>query len=220
MQINDTGIAPEARDAALKRAGRYFRLAQGYCLRNTLPPTLFITSGTMGCGKSTLASQLAFELGIATFNSDTVRKQLAGLKPETAVHMSFGEGLYSKEMSRNTYRKLEMLAANELATGRSTIIDAGFGTAAERAHFARLAASHGTGFIILFVQCLPDEQIRRLRQRSSRGDSVSDGRVELLDQQESVFEPPDGSEGKVIPIFTTDGSDHVLNSVYSRLFHT
>ncbi|MDD2309072.1 MAG: AAA family ATPase [Desulfuromonadaceae bacterium] len=220
MQLQDAGIAHKARAAAERNAIRYFRLAQGYCLRSVLPPTLFITSGTMGCGKSTLAGQLAFELGLATFNSDTIRKQLAGVPPETAVKTTFGAGLYSKEMSQRTYRKLEQLADNELASRHSTVIDAGFGTRDERAEFARLAASRGAEFIILFVQCHPDEQRQRLRERSSHGDSVSDGRVELLDQQTKLFEPPDVSEGRIISISTNEGAEFTLKSIYAKLFRS
>lgn len=217
LQLLDAGIGPEARVAAEKRAIGYFRLAQRYCLRCNLPPTLFITCGTMGCGKSTLAGQLAFELGLKTYNSDIERKKLAGLPPESAAQVAFGVGLYSSEMSELTYRQLERLAGDELACGRSVLIDAGFGTATGRASFARLAASHGARFAILFVRCDPGEQERRLRERSSRGVSVSDGRVELLGQQESFFEPPDDSEGTVIPLDTSGASDHALNSVYERL---
>ncbi|NTW98943.1 MAG: AAA family ATPase [Geobacteraceae bacterium] len=220
LQLLDAGIDPETRAAAEKRAVSYFRLAQGYCLRSILPPTLFITCGTMGCGKSTLAGQLAFELGLATFNSDAERKKLAGLHPETPVQVSFGEGLYSNEMSQTTYRQLERLANGELASGHSVVIDAGFRTADGRAAFGRLAASHGAGFVILHVQCDPGEQVRRLCERSSRGASVSDGRVELLDQQTRLFEPPVDSEGTVISFSTSGASGHALNSVYERLFQS
>lgn len=217
MQLLDAGIAQEERTAAEKRAARYFRLAQGYCMRSLFPPTLFITCGTMGCGKSTLAEQLAFELGLRLFNSDIVRKQLAGLPPESPVQVSFGAGLYSQEKSHATYRQLEKLAQIELESGRSVVIDAGFGTAAERARFAGLAAAHRAEFIILFVQCLPDEQERRLYERSARKGSVSDGRAQLLDQQKSVFEPPDDSEGAVISCSTDGASELTLNSVYERV---
>jgi aminoglycoside phosphotransferase family enzyme/predicted kinase len=220
MQLFDTGISQEARTVAEKRAIRYYRLAQGYCLRNRLPHTLIITCGTMGCGKSTLTDQLSFELGIATFNSDVIRKQLAGINPDTAVQVSFGEGLYSKEMGQRTYRKLERLAENELASGHSVVIDAGFGTGADRAEFARLAATHHAEFVILFVECDPGVQRQRLRERSSRGCSVSDGRVELLNQQNNVFEPPNDSEGIVISCNTNGATEHALNSVYERLLRS
>lgn len=218
LQLLDTGIAQEERNAAKKRAIRYFRLAQGYCMRDRLPPTLFITCGTMGCGKSTLADQLAFELGLATFNSDVVRKQLAALPPESAARVSFGEGLYSEEMSRATYSKLEQLADNELSSGHSVLIDAGFGTAAKRAGFARLAASRNTEFVILYMRCDPDMQRQRLRERSLRGVSVSDGRVELLDLQNRAFELPDDSEGKMISLFTSGTTEKTLDTLYEGLF--
>lgn len=217
LQLLDPGICREARIAAEKRAIGYFRLAQGYCVRGSLPPTLFITCGTMGCGKSTLAGQLAFELGLRTFNSDSERKLLAGLRPETAARLPFREGLYSSEMNMATYRQLERLAEGELSSGRSVVIDASFGTAAGRAEFARLAAVQGAQFVILYVLCDSGEQLRRLSERSARGDSVSDGRVELLDQQQKHFETPDNSEGTVITFSAGLETEHALNSLYERL---
>ena len=219
MQLLDSGIAPEARAAAEKRAVRYFRLAQGYCLRDALSPTLFITCGTMGCGKSTLAAQLAFELGLHTYSSDVVRKQLAGITPATAVPAPFGEGIYSPEMGEAAYRRLEKLADAELAAGRSVIIDAAFGSRTERTRFARLAATRQVRFVVLFVTCAADMQQKRLHERSLSGTSVSDGRIELLGQQASAFEAPDDSEG-AIKFPSVDGvSEHALNSVLERLFH-
>lgn len=220
LQLLDSGIAQHERDNAEKRAKRYFRLAQGYCINIRLPLTLFITCGTMGCGKSTLAEQLAFELGLAVFNSDTVRKQLAGLPPQKSVKVSYGEGLYSNEMRLATYRQLELLAGNELASGHSVVIDAGFGSAAERSDFARLAACHHAEFIILFVQCDPDEQLRRLHERSTSAVSISDGRAELLNQQKKVFEDPDNSEGKIITVLANGRSEHALDSLYTRVLQS
>ncbi len=217
MYLLDTGISQEDRTAAKKRAIRYFRLAQGYCIRSNLTPTLFITCGTMGCGKSTLAYQLAFELGLRVFNSDTVRKQLAGLPPKTAIKVAFGDGLYSKVMNQNTYHQLERLADTELASGHSVVIDAGFGTGANRAEFARLAASRHAEFVILFIQCISDEQQRRLHERSYLGASVSDGRIELLERQKSIFEPPDNPEGAIVLISSNNAIENMLNSIYLRL---
>ena len=217
MQLLDGGIDEETRRVATKRAINYFRLAQGYSIRGRIPVTLFITCGTMGCGKSTLAGQLAFELGTVVCNSDVVRKQLAGVAPETSVPVPFGEGLYSVEMTRATYSHLILLAGRELAAGHSVIIDAGFGTRALRAECARLAAFHTAGFVILYVQCDQDEQRLRLGKRSSRGGSESDGRVELLDRHVLAFVPPDESEGTVIPVCANDNSGYAMDTVYETL---
>ena len=220
LQLQDAGIDPEERVVAETRAISYFRLAQGYCLRYRLPPTLFITCGTMGCGKSTLANQLAFELGFPTYNSDIVRKQLAGLQTDVAVPVSFGIGLYSKEMSHRTYRQLGHSADIELVKGHSVLVDASFATAAGRAEFSQLAASRHAQFVILFVQCDSGEQRRRLEARTHLGTSVSDGRVELLDKQENVFELPDETEGNIIPISTCVSPEEAVNSIYKRLFRS
>lgn len=218
LLLLDPGITAEAHAAAEACATSYFRLAQGYSLRSRLPPTLMITCGTTGCGKSTLAEMLAFELGLALFNSDTVRKQLAGVATTSAVYDPFGEGLYSEEMTHRTYGQLERLAAADLAAGHSVLVDAGFRTAAERNVFAGLAAAHNARFIILSVKCLPDLQRQRLRKRTARGDSVSDGREELLDQQTAFFAPPDDSEGAVITLYTNGTPEQALNTLYERLF--
>lgn len=217
LELLDSGIKGEERLAAQKRAIRYFRLAQGYCLRSTLPPTLFITCGTMGSGKSTLANQLAFELGMKTYNSDIVRKQLAGIPPESAVMSCYGEGLYSKGMSDVTYRQLKKLAESQLASGQSVIVDAAFGGKKERSEFAELAASHFARFVIIHVVCPKEEQRRRLRMRTAGGASVSDGRDELLDQHERYFEIPEQAEGRVITCRSNRGQEKSLDNLYKEL---
>ena len=220
LQSRDAGIPQNDRIAAEKRASCYFRLAQGYCVKSRLPATIFITCGTMGCGKSTFAEELAFELGLATFNSDTVRKQLAGVPPESAVHVEYGAGLYSSEMSRATYHQLALLAGNELAAGNSVVVDATFGTVAERSAFARLADLYHAELAILSIQCDPDEQLHRLRKRSLSGTSISDGRVELLAQQQQTFQLPDDSEGEIFYISTTAGPEPALDSLYEKLLQS
>ncbi|MDD2897591.1 MAG: AAA family ATPase [Desulfuromonadaceae bacterium] len=218
LQLSDAGIDLTVRDMIQKRAVRYFRLAQGYCLRENLPLTLFITCGTMGCGKSTLAAQLAFELGLPLYNSDIIRKKAAGLQPETAVQVSFGEGLYSTEMNRRTYRGLEQLAEMELTNGHSVILDAAFGNSAERAVIAKLAASHNAACVILSIRCNREEQRLRLLRRLSKGNHVSDGRIELLDQQEQTFQPPVEPENSIELVSTRGSSDQMVDTLYSRLF--
>jgi hypothetical protein len=71
-------LAPAAdRDAAAKRAGRYFRLALRYAVTGSNPLVLAVM-GRIGSGKSALATALARELGCAAFSSDQLRKELAG----------------------------------------------------------------------------------------------------------------------------------------------
>ena len=217
MRLLDDGITEAEQAAAEKRAGSYFRLAQGYCVREALPPTLYITCGTMGSGKSTLAGQISFELGLANFNSDRIRKKLAHIPPESAVHVPFSSGLYSREMTRQTYCRLEQLAATELSAGRSVVIDASFGSASEREVFSHVAAAHHARFIILSVECDQQEQQKRLQHRTAEGASVSDGRLELLQQQINTFEFPHTAEKQVVTITSGEATEQVLNTLYQRL---
>ncbi|MDD5286945.1 MAG: AAA family ATPase [Desulfuromonadaceae bacterium] len=215
--LNDSGIITEAHDMAKRRAIRYFRLARGYIERLRLPPTLFITCGTMGCGKSTLAKQLAFELGMKAFSSDFIRKKISGVPPETAVHEEYGQGLYEESVSERTYGELERLAECELAAGNSVIVDASFRNAMERSIFVRLAARSNAAFIILMVSCDHDEQRKRLSGRIAGAPSVSDGRMELLELQKADFDYPSEIEGNIIPVTSNSASWRLTSMIYQEL---
>jgi len=215
--LDDNNVNLETKQIVYKRAGRYFRLARGYCERSRLRPTLFITCGTMGSGKSTLADQLAFELGISKYNSDSVRKIRAGIRAEGSLHEQYGQGIYNNKVTGQIYEELKELAAHELGTGRSVVIDASFRKASDRADFSALADLHSANFVILFVFCNDDLQNERLISRSTLGNSVSDGRVELLEYQRSEFEKPETEEGRVIELDAIYPPEHLTSLVYKEL---
>jgi aminoglycoside phosphotransferase family enzyme/predicted kinase len=215
--LNDSGINPDDQTLARERAVRYFRLVRGYIERRRLKPSLFITCGLMGSGKSTLAAQLAFEVGIASFNSDETRKKIAGLQPDTAIREAFGEGLYDSKSTEATYSELLRQAENQLQKGSSVVIDASFMDKAQRSVFAMLAQRWTVPFIILHVVCSETENKRRLQERQSTVKSVSDGRLELLALQTAGFEVPDESEGLLIPLSANATPAGLIDEVYRRL---
>lgn len=213
----DSGIEQQGRTVATQKAIKYFRLARGYVERSRLPTTLFITCGLMGCGKSTLAEQLTFELGVPSYNSDTVRKKLAGLSPSTPAPAPFGEGIYSPGLTEDTYAELLRLAEQELSRNSSVIIDACFVHKKDRHHFALLAERHGVRLVILYVSCTETINRRRLSTRLASGRTISDGRVELLNAQRQTFEPPEAKEGHVISIRAMALPSTLSGLVYERL---
>ena len=215
LHLND--VEADQQEEIAQQARNYFRLARGYIEQTRLRPTLFITCGLMGSGKSTIAEQLAFEQGIACFSSDRIRKKLAGLQPDTRVHAAFQEGLYSPQASRATYAKLRLLAADELANGRSVIIDACFTQHDDRNLCRELAQQHGARFVILHIHCSEPENRRRLASRSETRRSVSDGRLELLASQNSAFEIPLDEEGAVIRLVSTTTPAAAVTTIYERL---
>lgn len=213
----DMGIEQQRRVEATSKAIRYFRLARGYIERERLTPTLFITCGLMGCGKSALAGQLSFELGINSFRSDRVRKLLAGVSPDLPAPSAFGEGLYAEQHNSATYQELSRQAGSELASGRSVIIDACFARKRDRLDFAALAKEYAARLVILHVSCSEPINRRRLNARSASGRSGSDGRVELLNAQRQAFEQPEAAEGVIVPVRSVAPPWSLTSGIYERL---
>jgi predicted kinase len=171
----------------------------------------------MGTGKSTLSEQLAFELGLAIYSSDTIRKQMAGLPPDKPARDGFNEGLYDRQSNVATYDELHRRAEQELKKGSSVIIDACFTRQDQRAPFAALAKKHSVPLVILNVACNDVEIKRRLQGREATGPSISDGRQELFAQQKEAFQPPLASEGILITLNATEPTMTLVDAIYTRL---
>jgi len=217
FRLNDGGINPDDQALAGKRAARYFRLIRGYIERRRFKPALFITCGLMGSGKSTLSAQLAFELGVSSFNSDATRKQIMGVPPGTPARNAFGEGIYDRQASDATYAELLRRAEIQLQKGFSVVVDASFMHKTRRTSFAMLAKRLAFPFIILHVVCSEPEIKRRLQERESAGKSVSDGRLELMPIQTAGFEPPDETEGMLIRLSASAPPPTLVDEIYKRL---
>jgi predicted kinase len=217
FRLNDSGISEEEKKAASEKATRYFRLALGYVVRSSLNPTLFITCGLMGCGKSTLAAELAFELGIETYSSDYVRKKNAGIPATSSRFDAFGQGLYSAGATASVYDELFRLAKQELTNGRSVIIDASFISYKDRLRFAALAAELCVAFLILYLDCNKAENLERLQRRFSAGNSISDGRPELFESQSLKFETPQKKEKTVVVLDASKNIHALINDIYANV---
>jgi len=200
-----------------EKAIKYFRLARGYIERQSLKRTLFITCGLMGSGKTTLAEQFAFELGISCFSSDKIRKVIAGIDYTTKDKSSFKEGLYTNDRTTETYNELLKLAENEINANHSVIIDACFAIMKFRELFSELAKKYSIPFVILYVFCSDNDIKRRLNERVVNEKAVSDGRLELLGFQEAEFTPPSEQEGRIITINTAIPPHNLLNFIYTKI---
>lgn len=201
----DSTAPVTTRTAAADDARRYFALTLGYLV----PPTLFLTCGLMGVGKSTVARPLALACRARHLRSDIVRKELAGLSSETAVRDSFGTGLYAPQHNLTTYVHLLELARTELAAGHSVVIDASFARRDERNAFRQLAHDLGRPCVLLHCQCDEATVLSRLDARQAQGRDPSDGRRELLTEQKRRFNPPTPEEGALQLDTSLDAHDHV-----------
>ncbi len=154
-------------------------------------PTLLVFMGLMGTGKSRLASLVGERLGWGVINSDTTRKELAGLDPTTKVHVPFEAGLYGPEMSARVYAEMRRRAIEVLSQGKDVILDGSYKRVDEREALVDAAESAQGRAVFVQVTCDEAEVRRRLAARV-KGTTESDGRLELLEAQREDFDPPTG----------------------------
>ncbi len=191
FRLDDPQIDEREKEFARQCARRHFRLARGYISRRGLSPVLVAFSGLMGAGKSTLARELSFELGLELLSSDMLRKELAGLSKTAHCHDGYNQGIYSLEFTRDTYREMFRGAEKSLAAGRSVIMDASFSRSVDRSAAAALARRMGIRFCLFHAECPEEVSRERLELREAEGREVSNGRWELFSRQKNDFEPLD-----------------------------
>jgi aminoglycoside phosphotransferase family enzyme/predicted kinase len=207
MKLQEPEVPEDEKKRALENAALYFHLARGYLLRHRLQPTLFITCGLMGSGKSAFTHALELELGLKTAVSDGVRKEITASGKDGS---DYGRGIYSRDWTDATYNELLLRSELALTAGHSMIVDATFRRRSDRTSFRLLADRLGAEFIILSFSC-PEKIIKkRLLQREKDLHALSDGRWELFQRQKDEFQSPDEKEGKII---TIDSSLSLLDNI-------
>ena len=182
------GEVPETQRASARETARtYFGAAYGYARAGS--PALVVVCGLPASGKSTIAQALAERSGFAVFNSDVLRKRLAGKAPATRAGAAWNEGIYTPESSAATYAALLDAAAGEIEHGNGVIIDATFREDAERARMRDLARRMAVP--IVFAECVvSDGQAKaRMAARALEPDAISDATWEIYLQQKAAFAP-------------------------------
>jgi len=147
--------------------------------------------GMIATGKSFLADAWARKNGCGYYNSDRVRKEIAGLAPENRQVGPVDQGIYSHEFSRKTYDQLLTLAEQDLAAGPDAcvVLDGSYQARCERELVQERLAPKAR---VLFVHCICPEGVmrERMEQRQNDPQAVSDGRWEIYLQQKTRFEMP------------------------------
>jgi aminoglycoside phosphotransferase family enzyme/predicted kinase len=161
-------------------------------------PTLFITHGFSGSGKSWLTRRLAPELAAIRINSDVERKRLHGYAALDNTKLSPGAGIYTHAATDKTYKHLRTCAAILLQEGYSTIIDATFLLRQHRDIFAHLAQDLGVDFKILDREIPPHELESRIKARMARNDDASEADLAVLAYQMQYAEALDDNERRHI----------------------
>lgn len=157
--------------------------------------TLVLVGGPPGSGKTTLAGDVADRMGYTMISSDRVRKELAGIAPESSARAPLHEGIYSHGHTRATYDEILARAESLLARGESVVLDASWTDPEDRetaASVARLTSSR-----LVSLRCSLDEERAAARIFARTGISDADDAIAAALRHEAA--PWPGS----IPIDTT-----------------
>jgi uncharacterized protein len=176
---------------------------------------MVVVFGLMGTGKSSRSRALAASLNWPVIHSDAVRKTLAGLKPIDRVRVAFGRGIYAEDFSTRTYDEMLRQAEAYLAAGQSVILDGSFKRAAERARVRRLARGQGARVVFVYCECPPAVARERLGIRLTDPEAISDGRVELFEDQARDFDPFMPEDRPLLRLDTTRDPAVVLEDLKS-----
>ncbi len=200
LLLDDLNIGEVDKGAALQRSQDYYRLAWRYTQRPT--GQLMMMSGLSGSGKSTVARQLAQQLGAIVIRSDAVRKRLAGIPLQTRGDYDGApsSGIYTPEMTQLTYDRLLELGLFLAQQGWSVILDAKYDRQALRQSVLEGAAA--AQLDVRIVQCTAPVEVLRHRLRHRTGD-IADATADLLDGQIQMAEPLTETEASLAAVLET-----------------
>ncbi len=217
FKLDDESVAKKEELEALKTASQYFSLAYTYAA-HLEKPTLILTTGLMGTGKSFLARKIAPILEAEVIRTDIVRKELLGVAHREHHYEAFGQGIYSLEITEKTYAQARNLAEELILSGKSVIIDASFKEHRERIRAYNLARKLEEDFFV--IECICPEEIvkKRLETRITDTEEVSDGRWEIYETQKNNFEPVHGiSDTTHIVINTSQSPEKCIAQIIEKI---
>jgi len=167
-------------DVLKGQARTYFRFAQAFLEPSR--PDLVAIGGLSGTGKTTLAHELAPDIGRAPgariLRTDVMRKRLLDI-PETE---KAPPEAYTLEASNRVYKAIDKTVQTVLAAGHSAIFDAVFAAENERVKIQEIAQRVEAGFSGLWLAA----PAAVLKERvTHRADDASDATADIVDKQTS-----------------------------------
>lgn len=186
LTMEDTSD-PEQLSRLARDYQRYLDFGTG--LLDLARPSLVITHGLSGSGKSHLATELAERLPAIWLRSDIERKRISGLCTGENTVAAPSTNLYGAETTRRTYERLRDLARMLLTTGLSVIVDATFLYRWQREQQFVLAKEVNVSFWILDMQAPLPILEQRIMRRGLAGTDPSEATRAVLAHQRSSREP-------------------------------
>ena len=155
-------------------------------------PTMYIFFGLIASGKSTLAELFAGTHHYPYYNTDRVRKELAGLAASDRRHDGMGQGIYTPEFTEKTYQTMLDRAELDIKQGaEAVVLDGSYSRLADRQKVLDLVSTLGADTLFILCACSDKEVTSRLDLRAKDPMAVSDGRWDIFVKQKKNFEFPD-----------------------------
>ncbi len=201
LVLDDPSIPETEKQQAQARAAVYYRMALTYT--QAKHGQIVLMSGLSGSGKTTVARQIAKGLEAIHIRSDAVRKHLAGVSLDQRGDEAgqYGSGVYTPEMTQQTYDRLLELAIFLAGRGLPVVLDAKY----DRQPFrqAAIAEAEAKQIPLQICYCTAPVSVLQERLRTRTGD-IADATAELLTDQQKAMEPFTGKEQTYVQTIHTD----------------
>ena len=221
FRLDDPSFDKNDKKKIKESAEKYFELAYYYaklfslCLRKT-KPTLFITCGLTGTGKTTVAKKISIDYNAYFISTDSVRKELEGIDKFEKHHDAYNTGLYSPEKMLFTYKKILEKADSLSGKGKNVILDGTFKSKNIREMAKDIAKKNNANFLILFCSC-PEMIVKKYLEKRVKKKSISDGRWEIYLKQKDSFESFYNDE-KIIEIDVSKNSYEYQIDIFKKIY--
>lgn len=163
---------------------------------------IVITHGVSGSGKSRVTSTLPGSIPCIRVRSDIERKRLLNLP---ARERATEAGGYSKQVTEQTYTRLEQLAELISDAGFIAVVDATFLSRQQRTRFRALADKLTVPFVIIDCDAPTEVLQERIEQRQKKSGNVSDADIEVMRRQQRMREPLSAGEIRYRLVKPLDG---------------
>lgn len=187
FNLNDRGISKAEKAQAKVMAHEYFALARKYAQHLNSKPKLIMVMGLPGVGKTYLAQYLAEHIQAFHLCTDIIRKEITNTPVETHRFDGYGKGIYSREVSGQTYEEMYRRGENYLAQGKTCIIDATFSWQKSRDQTQQIAQKYQAQFYLINCTCPEKVVLKRMKKRENEF-SLSDATPEIYYKIKNNFD--------------------------------
>ena len=198
---------------------RHLALA-ALCARTTVP-TVMITHGLSGSGKTSFSQSLVQQSGAIRIRADVERKRLFGLDPRARAGGAAQAAMYAEDATLATYARMCELAGVAVRSGFSVVLDATFLRRWARDAARDFALSRGLGWVILDFEVAPAVLADRVNRRLQTGVDASDADVGVLAAQIRDDEPlaPDERAFAFACAVSPDAARERVSRVWQAITH-